>query len=118
MSHFSKKEGNKRNSIIFMMLAFLLLFSVAVFAQTSNLHREYDLDNTKKMDAIKQGTNSDTSNLNFVLWFMGAKQDIDTVVLPIRTIEKKQFRTSGTAPSRLLIKIFLRKALGLENVIV
>ena len=35
-------------------------------------------------------------------------------LLPIGTTAKKQFMTSGTAPNRLLIKAFLKKAVNFE----
>ena len=118
MSHFSKREGSIRNSIVFMMLAFLLLFSAAVFAQTTNLYmksasKEVSI-NEEKIDVNKQEYNPGTSNLNFVLWFMGTKQDPSTIIIPVRTTELKYFRTFGTTPNRLLIRTFFKKVVNLE----
>jgi len=45
---------------------------------------------------------------------MGSKQDPNAKVSPTGENTKKQFMTSGTAPNRLLIKAFLKKAVNFE----
>jgi hypothetical protein len=44
--------------------------------------------------------------MEFVLWFMGSKQDPNTTISTEELIQKKQIMTSGIAPNRLLIKSF------------
>jgi hypothetical protein len=56
--------------------------------------------------------------MNFVIWFMGTKHDPSAKMLPAGTNSTKEFITSGTAPNRLLIKAFLKKAVNYESAIV
>ena len=49
---------------------------------------------------------------------MGTKQDPNAKMLPAGTNTTKEFITSGTAPNRLLIKAFLKKAVNYESAIV
>ncbi len=65
----------------------------------------------------KQENTSVSSNINFVLWFMGSKQDPNRTISTESVNTKKQIMTSGMAPNRLLIKAFLKKAINLESTI-
>ena len=119
MNHFSKQEGNKKITILLMVLAFVLLSNVKVFAQTAienNTISSTTMASTStELNSIKQEEVSNASNMNFVLWFMGSKQDPNAKVLPAGENTKKQFMTSGMAPNRLLIKAFLKKAVNFES---
>ncbi len=74
--------------------------------------------NTIETIAEKQEEACTNFNMNFVLWFMGTKQDPNAKMLPAGTNTTKEFITSGTAPNRLLIKAFLKKAVNYESAIV
>jgi hypothetical protein len=52
---------------------------------------------------------SKSNSMNFVLWFMGSKQDPNGTISKRSSNAKKQVITSGSAPNRLLIKAFLKK---------
>ena len=128
MNNFSTKNGNKKNTIIFMMFVCVLLSNVAVFGQTAvenNNIQTTTIDNkeivnstTIEISSVKEEATSNASNMNFVLWFMGSKQDPNAKALPKGINTKKQFMTSGTAPNRLLIKAFLKKAVNFERAVV
>jgi hypothetical protein len=122
MNQFSKQDGNKKNNILFMVLAFILVSVGTAFGQTkveSNADLNTTLVNTTtETIVVKQEDASTNSNMNFVLWFMGSKQDPNARMLPAGENTKKQFMTSGTAPNRLLIKAFLKKAVNFESAIV
>ncbi len=128
MNTFSKQGGNKINSNIFMVLFFVLMSNVAVFGQTSVENNnastvsvennEIVSSNTIGINTMKQEAASNASNMNFVLWFMGSKQTPNADAVPAGTTAKKQFMTSGTAPNRLLIKAFLKKAVNFESAVV
>jgi hypothetical protein len=119
MNHFSKQEGNKKITILLMVLVFVLLSNVKAFAQTAvenNTISSTTIASTStELNSIKQEEVSNASNMNFVLWFMGSKQDPNAKVLPAGENTKKQFMTSGMAPNRLLIKAFLKKAVNFES---
>jgi hypothetical protein len=126
MNKFSTKNGNKKNTIIFMMFVCMLLSNVAVFGQTAVENNNVQSatienneivndNNTIEISSMKQEATSNASNMNFVLWFMGSKQSPNANIVPAGTTAKKQFMTSGTAPNRLLIKAFLKKAVNFES---
>ena len=122
MNQFSKQYGNKNSNILLMIVAFILLSVGTAFGQTT-VENNSDLNvtitaNTGETIVVKQEEASTNSNMNFVLWFMGTKQDPNAKILPAGSNTKKQFMTSGTAPNRLLIKAFLKKAVNFESAIV
>jgi hypothetical protein len=127
MNNFSTKHGNKKNTIIFMMLVCMLLSNVAVFGQTAvennnvqstTIENNEIVNTTTEISSMKQEATSNASNMNFVLWFMGSKQSPNATTVPAGTTAKKQFMTSGTAPNRILIKAFLKKAVNFESAVV
>lgn len=110
-----------------MMFMCLLLSNVAVFGQTAvenNLVKSTTIEsneivnNTTDSNSVQHEATSTASNMNFVLWFMGSKQSPNSTIVPAGTTAKKQFMTSGTAPNRLLIKAFLKKAVNFESAVV
>ena len=122
MNQFSKQYGNKNSNILLMIVAFILLSVGTAFGQTT-VENNSDLNvtitaNTGETIVVKQEEASTNSNMNFVLWFMGRKQDPNAKILPAGSNTKKEFMTSGTAPNRLLIKAFLKKAVNFESAIV
>ncbi len=127
MNNFSKKVGNKIKSNIFMVLLFVFMSNVAVFGQTAVENTNVQTTSTEnnvivtdniEINSMKRESASNASNMNFVLWFMGSKQSPNANIVPAGTTAKKQFITSGTAPNRLLIKAFLKKAVNFESAVV
>jgi hypothetical protein len=99
---------------ISLILFFVLFANFSVFAQSKE--SLVSIDNFEKISVAESVESSSvSSNMNFVLWFMGSKQDPNTVISSDKTNAKKQIMTSGMAPNRLLIKTFLKKAINLEN---
>lgn len=123
MNQYPKINENKNKNTFFIVLTFILLSFGTAFGQTA-LENDTQLNSTLTTDsietiAVKQDeATSSNSNMNFVLWFMGSKQDPNAKIVPTGTTTKKQFMTSGTAPNRLLIKAFLKKAVNFESAIV
>jgi len=83
--------------------------------QNSTIETNTIASTTTETNTMKQETATVSSNMNFVLWFMGSKQDPNAKILPEGVNSKKEFMTSGTAPNRLLIKAFLKKAVNFES---
>lgn len=115
MNYFSKQERNKNIFKIFILFAFIMVSNGTVFGQTTENN---PIANTTTENSIKQENTSNTSSMNFVLWFMGTKQDPNATISPSGVITKRQFMTSGMAPNRLLIKAFLKKAVNFESAVV
>ena len=97
------------------MFIFVLVSNTSVFSQTStNNPVEINLaetGNSSKQETVK------SSNMEFVLWFMGSKQDPNSTISTEGINTKKQIMTSGLAPNRLLIKAFLKKAVNFESAV-
>nr|WP_314896548.1 hypothetical protein [uncultured Flavobacterium sp.] len=116
MKYFSLKSNKKSvmNGVI--LFVFILVSNTSVFAQaTKNVVYITTIEvngNTKQENV---STTSSSNNLNFVLWFMGSKQDPNGTISREGMNTKKQIMTSGMAPNRLLIKAFLKKAVNLES---
>lgn len=123
MNHFSKQDDNKASRNLIMVIAFVLLSIGTSFGQTATESNSVQANSTENITIVnssieintaKQQATTANSNMNFVLWFMGSKQTPNATTLPIGTTAKRQFMTSGTAPNRLLIKAFLKKAINFE----
>lgn len=116
MKHFSLKVSNKFILNTVMVLAFTLVSSISS-AQTTNTVVEMNQTEVASTKTENVSTTNTSNSMNFVLWFMGSKQDPNKTINPEGTTTKKQIITSGTAPNRLLIKAFLKKASSLESMI-
>ena len=125
MDHFSTQDGNKASRNLFVVMAFILLSIGTSFGQTvventmvqTNMIENNLIHSTIERSAAKQEAISANSTMNFVLWFMGSKQTPNAATVPIGTTAKRQFMTSGTAPNRLLIKAFLKKATNYDSTV-
>jgi hypothetical protein len=122
MTQFSKQDGNKKITILLMVFALVLLFNVKAFAQTAvennGISTTTLASDTNEISVAKPDNVSAAANMNFVLWFMGSKQDPNVKILPTGQSTKIQFISSGLAPNRLLIKAFLKKAVNFESAVV
>lgn len=113
MTKFPILFDSKRTKTFFFLFLLVLVSNAAVFSQTST-------NDTIGMNIVEIGNNSKhesvkTYNMEFVLWFMGSKQDPNSTISTEGINTKKQIMTSGLAPNRLLIKAFLKKAVNFES---
>jgi hypothetical protein len=119
MKYFSLKANNQALFNLVILFVFILLSNVSVFAQSSTKNvvdvNSLEINANKKTENASIGSSS--NNMNFVLWFMGSKQDPNSTISTEGTNTKKQIITSGVAPNRLLIKSFLKKAVNLDSMI-
>ncbi|MEZ7499209.1 hypothetical protein QO200_10715 [Flavobacterium sp. Arc3] len=116
MNNFSKRNDSKNSATIFLMFIFVLVSSVSGFSQTSENKEVVSTTNNIATTEVKED-NKSTSNVEFVLWFMGSKQDPNSTISTEGINTKKQIMTSGLAPNRLLIKAFLKKAVNFESAV-
>jgi len=112
MNDFSNKNNTLKSITILFMFVFIVLSNVSVFGQ--GIEKEIVLDATTKIVSDIKEERSSTSNMDFVLWFMGSKQDPNSTISTEGINTKKKIMTSGLAPNRLLIKAFLKKAVNFE----
>ncbi|CAM4025706.1 hypothetical protein [Flavobacterium weaverense] len=118
MKYISLKTNKKSIVNGLLLFVFLLLTNTSAFAQTSNdIAVDNDIENSSSVKTQSTSAVSTSNSVNFVLWFMGTKQDPNSTISVEGTNTKKQVITSGMAPNRLLIKAFLKKAVDLDTMI-
>ncbi|MFT5265893.1 MAG: hypothetical protein ACI8YQ_004651 [Polaribacter sp.] len=113
MSYFSNKDNTVKSMTVLFMFAFVLLCNVSVFGQ--EIKKQMVISSTTEIvsDAKEESTSS--SSMDFVLWFMGSKQDPNSTISTEGANTKKKIMTTGLAPNRILIKAFLKKAVNFES---
>ena len=118
------KLAQINNNKGFFFIMFLLVFFVSstAFAQKESLDLPVEEmlinQNNIVIENPAKVSNSTmmNSNVNFILWFMGTKDNMsksfsdDTGVY-----SKKSLMTSGREPNRLLVKTLLKKALNIKS---
>jgi ribosomal protein L21 len=106
----------KRTNIVLVIL-FVFASCTSVFSQSvENAVVTEEVSTHRNTDKVT--TVSSRSNTNFILWFMGSKQDPNRVISSEGINTKKDIMTSGLAPNRLLLKAFLKKTVNLESTLV
>ena len=113
MSYFSNKDNTVKSMTVLFMFAFVLMCNVSVFGQ--EIKKQMVISSTTEIvsDAKEESTSS--SSMDFVLWFMGSKQDPNSTISTEGANTKKKIMTTGLAPNRILIKAFLKKAVNFES---
>lgn len=102
------------NSVrLVVLFALLLLSNVKMFGQDTQtvVAAPVAFETVAATTVASAETTAAASTLNFVSWFMGTKQNVNAnTSTEVIGSSKKQMINSGIAPSRLLIKAFLKKA--------
>jgi hypothetical protein len=114
-----KKSNNKIHFLILVMFAFFA--SSTVFAQKSDFvisSNEVSVNQNGNSDdttPVRVSTSELNSNMNFILWFMGTKEDVNGTIPNDSSYSKKSVLTSGREPNHLLIKTLLKKAINIKS---
>ena len=102
--------------ILFM---FVFFAGSSVFAQSSRFEissNEGSINpNNTDTTPAKVSTSASNSNVNFILWFMGTKEDVNSTKSDDLFYSKKSILTSGREPNHLLLKTLLKKAINIES---
>lgn len=120
MNRLLKIVKNNNKNIFFIVFLVTLFSSTSVLAQKSNIESASDeismSDNSNTVDntATKVSTSVSTSNVNFILWFMGTKEDINKTFSD-DMYSRKSILTSGREPNHLLMKTLLKKAINIKS---
>ena len=110
------------NAVSKKVLKSLLIF-VFVLTSHSTISAQTNTDDAaaKVLNSQNIGDNvaaaSSTTTINFVLWFMGTKQEPIIKIPSEYSNLKKQMIMSRRAPNRLLMKAFLKKVINLDTMI-
>jgi hypothetical protein len=113
MSYFSNTDNTIKSTAVLLMFAFVLLCNVSVFGQ--EMEKQIGISNTIEIASDAKEESTSSSNMDFVLWFMGSKQDPNSTISTEGANTKKKIMTTGLAPNRILIKAFLKKAVNFES---
>jgi hypothetical protein len=117
MNNLPTFNFSQKTVTLFFMFMFLVFCNVSAFSQSTDNTTAVSVLADETSSEVKQD-NKSTSNMEFVLWFMGSKQNPNSTISTEGINTKKQIMTSGIAPNRLLIKAFLKKAVNHEIAIV
>ena len=118
---FRTMQNNNKRSFLFIIVFFAFFSTATVFGQNESLkvsNEEVVNNNAIVIENPAKESNivNINSNVNFILWFMGTKEDIDkTSSKDVNLYSKKSFLTSGRQPNRLLVKTLLKKALNIKS---
>ena len=118
MKYFSLKADTKGISNLLIMFVFILMSNVSVFGQSAQKLVDVstiEVNSNAKKENVSAAASS--NSMNFVLWFMGTKQGPNGTISKESSSAKIQVITSGSAPNRLLIKAFLKKATNYNSTI-
>lgn len=110
---------NNNWGFLFIVVLFTFFTSSSIFAQNASLEVSVDqvlINNNIVIDnPVKESSGSViNSNVNFILWFMGTKEDMAKTFSNDGN-SKKSFMTSGREPNHLLVKTLLKKALNIKS---
>jgi len=104
------------------LVMFVLISTSSVFAQKSSLEislnevsmNQNDIadDTTPVPVPVRVSTSELNPNMNFILWFMGTKEDVNSPLPSDSFYTKKSILTSGREPNHLLLKTLLKKAIN------
>jgi hypothetical protein len=121
MSEVFRKVQNKKNRRFLLIIVFFTFFSSAtVFGQDKSLEISSEEVTNNSAIVIENPAKESNivninSNVNFILWFMGTKEDFGKTFSMENMYSKKSFLTSGREPNRLLVKTLLKKALNIKS---
>lgn len=112
-----KEQGDQKTYFLLLMMFFISSFA---FSQKTEIHsgiNESSLD--QKVNLIESSplrmSSGSSSNVNFILWFMGTKEDVNSTKSNEKNYSKKSIITSGREPNHLLLKTLLKKAINIES---
>lgn len=117
---FNGLQSNKNISSLFIIVLFTFFSSTTVFGQNESLEvsneKVLNIQNDIVIESPAKVSNSSVnSNVNFILWFMGTKEDMGKTFSDDGMYTKKSFMTSGREPNRLMVKTLLKKALNIKS---
>nr|WP_315201033.1 hypothetical protein [uncultured Flavobacterium sp.] len=117
---FKGLQNNKNISSLFIIVLFTFFSTTTVFGQKESLEisneKVLNIQNNIVIESpVKVSNSAVNSNVNFILWFMGTKEDIGKTYSNDNMYSKKSFLTSGREPNHLLVKTLLKKALNIKS---
>lgn len=104
------------------LFLFVFLSGSVVFAQESPVEISLNEASIGPNGSTPDGTSAkasasgiNNSNVNFILWFMGTRENLDNTVSNGAYYSRKSILTSGRVPNHLLMKTLLKKAINVKS---
>lgn len=120
IKNFQIIQNHNRESQFFIMILFVFFSNTIVFAQKTiieNVSPEISIrQNTFTTDntAVRMSNSVLNSNVNFILWFMGTKEEVYSAPSIDAMYSKKSIMVSGRVPNHLLLKTLLKKTINFK----
>ena len=118
---FKIVKNHKRTIQFLSVIVFVFLSNTTILAQETSFKNslESTLIIDQKGNAVDAAPvrviSSGNSNMNFILWFMGTKEDVNATISSDSFYSKKSILTSGREPNHLLMKTLLKRAINIKN---
>lgn len=116
---FKIEKRNSKKMQFCILIMFVFFAGSSAFSQSSRCEISLNEDPTNKnavnATSVKMPTSGSNSNVNFILWFMGTKEDVNSTKSNNLFYSKKSILTSGREPNHLLLKTLLKKAINIES---
>jgi len=107
-----------RLNFTFCLLLFFLFSNNTSYSQDRSIDLSVELvfsdDSKTDITPVPVVAPLKNSNVDFILWFMGTKEDVNTKISN-ESFSKKSFLTSGREPNHLLLKTLLKKAMNTKT---
>jgi hypothetical protein len=112
MSNAKQTTSSLPSTLKAIMLFVVFMFCGVTFAQDQVRSSNQELTSTSTVSTASE-------SVHFISWFMGTKQSVQpNSVQDLKGSSKKQLINSGSAPNRLLLKTFSKKAANFNSAIV
>lgn len=113
MINFFLKVLSNNSRLYIYIIIFFTFSTTTVFGQKTNLNvsTEETLVVQNEIfveNPVKVSSSVINSNVNFILWFMGTKENISNDFSAQGLYSKKTLMTSGREPNHLLVKTLLK----------
>jgi len=112
MNNANQTTSSLSSTVKVVVLFVVFMFCGVAFAQDQVSSSQQELTSTTSANTVSE-------SLHFMSWFMGTKQSVQpNSVQDLKGSSKKQLINSGSAPNRLLLKTFSKKASSFNTAVV
>ncbi|MBW4359907.1 hypothetical protein [Flavobacterium taihuense] len=110
-------QNHSKRLQFFTVVFFVFFLSSTVFSQKTNIEGPCQQIAINRNDIVSDNVPVRVlnSNVNFILWFMGTKEGVNSTLMDDGVYSKKSIITSGREPNRLLLKTLLKKTINIKS---
>ena len=110
-------QNHSKVLYFFTVVFFVFFSSTTVFSQKANIEYPSQQISINQNNIVNDNVPARVlnSNVNFILWFMGTREDVNNTLLDVGVYSKKSIITSGREPNHLLLKTLLKKTINIKS---